>query len=697
MLAFSFVFSSTWWLILPALLAAAGYAYFMYPTVFKEPLWFQRGLAALRFLTVFFLAMLLINPSIKTVSRTTEKPVIVLAQDNSASLLLSKFGKTYSGTYAASLQQLKKALGDDYAVKSYTFGDQLKENGLLDFREQQTDLSGMFESVENAYVNQNVGALIVASDGIPTKGSDPLYAIKGLKFPIYTIAMGDTTPQKDVLVAAVEHNKLVYYKNDFRMIVAVAAQGFAGKQVQLTVKDGKGAVVLNREIRINEGNFRLEVPLDLHANTLGFQRYTIRISNLVGEITKANNERTVFVEVVDGKQKVLLVANAPHPDLSAIKQSIEANENNELSIRYAADVNPNQLSEYDLVILHQLPSTQYPVATLVNILKKQGIPLWFIIGGQTYLDLFNNLQLGLTISGNRQSSNEVQAAVSANFFSFGLSPATTDILNHLPPVAAPFGNYGLAGDYATALYQRVGSVATSYPLLTMGERPEGKIAFLCAEGWWKWRLANYAETKDHQAIDELMNKTVQYLITKEDRRKFRVKLDKNQFTEQEHLLWYGELYNDNYELINTPDVVLNIKNEQGKTYPFSFNKTEKSYQLDAGTLPAGNYSYVASTKLGEQSYRIEGSFVVQQQHAEELQTRADHALLYAISKSSGGEMLMPEKMQDLVQLIKQNELIKTVSYEQRRLRDLIHVQWIFAFILSFLALEWFLRKRSGTY
>ena len=36
-----------------------------------------------------------------------------------------------------------------------------------------------------------------------------------------------------------------------------------------------------------------------------------------------NNVKDVFVDIIDGRQKILLLANAPHPDLGAIKNAIE--------------------------------------------------------------------------------------------------------------------------------------------------------------------------------------------------------------------------------------------------------------------------------------------------------------------------------------------------------------------------------------
>jgi hypothetical protein len=53
------------------------------------------------------------------------------------------------------------------------------------------------------------------------------------------------------------------------------------------------------------------------------------VVQLVGqpeEFTAQNNSRDAYIEVIDGKEKILLLAAAPHPDIKAIKSALEKNE-----------------------------------------------------------------------------------------------------------------------------------------------------------------------------------------------------------------------------------------------------------------------------------------------------------------------------------------------------------------------------------
>ena len=79
------------------------------------------------------------------------------------------------------------------------------------------------------------------------------------------------------------------------------------------------------------------------------------------------------------------------------------------------------------------------------------------------------------------------------------------------------------------------------------------------------------------------------------------------FDEGENVILNAELYNDALELINTPDVRIELKSQSGKNYSFLFTRNGQSYQLDAGALPVDEYSYTATTKLGDKHLLPKGN------------------------------------------------------------------------------------------
>ena len=79
-----------WYYILFCLLAGAAYSFILYRKTPKQkddtPRSWRLPLALLRFVTVAFIAFLLLAPLVKRHVNTHEKPIIVLAQDVSESV-----------------------------------------------------------------------------------------------------------------------------------------------------------------------------------------------------------------------------------------------------------------------------------------------------------------------------------------------------------------------------------------------------------------------------------------------------------------------------------------------------------------------------------------------------------------------------------------------------------------------------------
>ena len=231
--------------------------------------------------------------------------------------------------------------------------------------------------------------------------------------------------------------------------------------------------------------------------------------------------------------------------------------------------------------------------------------------------------------------------------------------------------------------------------MVFGDDNQRRIGVLAAEGIWKWRLEDFQENANHDATNELIQKTIQYLSTKEDKRKFRVYSSKNTFDENEQVVLNAELYNDTYQLLNIPDVNIALKSKLGKGYSFLFSRTSNSYLLNAGILPAGEYSYSAKTTLGKVSYQPDGQFVVTEQQTEFKQSLANHQLLFAMAEQNGGKMLFLGQLNSLPEMIRKNETVKTISYEDRKYEELINLNFLFFLIVALLSIEWFSRKRNG--
>jgi len=665
---------------------------------FSWPVWI---LALLRFFSISIISFLLLSPVVKSLFKKTEKPIVIIAADNSQSILLNKDSVSYRKTLNASVQKLANDLGEKYDVRTFAFGGDVKEGLNLDYKEKQTNLSGLYDKLYSTFYNQNMGAVITITDGLYNEGQNPLNSARKFNAPFYTVALGDTQPQKDLLIKNVLYNEIVYSGNYFPLQVQIRSKGYRGRDIKMSVSN-KGKELFTQPIKITSDNFYIEIPVKIDATNAGLQHYHIELTRLEAEISYENNSWDLFIDVLDSKKKILLIADAPHPDVSAIKNAIERNSFYEVNAfdydEFVKQISTNasRLKNYQLAILHQLPGEGNSASQLISALHEAQVPIWYILGSKSSLNVFNSLDAGAKILQQGGRINDVTGTVNPDFSLFSFSPEVGKAIGNWPPLFAPFGDYKMSGG-DIALYQQVGKVKTPMPLLFFHTTENQKCAILCGEGIWKWFLSDYASSQNQKASDEIIDKTIQYLSARSDNRLFRVRPAKNMFYEDEKISFNAEVYNKSFDPIKNALIKMTIRDENGKSFDFNFQPKGDGYYLDAGYLPFGSYSYSAQTSIGEKPYTLAGEFVVRKVDMEYLETVADHRLLNNIAHQQGGQMIYPKDIETIPDLLAKRDDIKPIAFLQTDFKDLIDFKILFFIILGLLSAEWFLRKYWGSY
>jgi len=674
--------------------AGAVYAFLLYFRTRKDDIhpWLVRAMTVFRFLTVTLITFLLLSPLIRRQTEIVEKPLIILAQDNSLSLVLSKDSDFYRKEYPSKIQELAEDLRRKYEVAELSFGSGISNELRTSFSEKETDISSLFDEVNSRYANRNIGAMILATDGIYNKGSNPFYTAERIRFPVFTIAMGDTLLPRDLILKKITYNKTAYLGDKFPVEILIEANKCNGEKTELQVKKGEETLYTKLLQFSGDRDFR-KIDLFLEARPKGLQRYTILIKPVGREASLMNNSQDIFVEVTENRQKVAILYQSPHPDIFAIKQALEGTSKFQVET-FKLDAFDQQPANYDLIILDQLPSAQ-GFSNLTRI-TGSGASLLYILGTGTNIDAFNALKTGLVITSAKTNFTETLPSLNENFSLFTIDKDLGEVLRNVPPLMSPLGSYQYSPLSEILFYQKIGSVSSKLPLFLFFESSGRKTGVITGENIWKWRLSDYLQKGDQKVFDGLIDKIVQFMAVKGDKSFFKVKVS-NRFTENENVEFDAEVYNESYELINTGDVNLTITGAKNTTFPFVMGKTEKAFYLNAGAFPVGNYSWEASIKTGKNVFTRKGEFVVTPINLEALNTVADHNLLFRIAKAHDGEMVYPKEMDKLEKRILAREDIRPGSYVQRRFTDLAGNVWLFMIILALLSAEWFIRKRSGVY
>lgn len=687
------------WFWLLALLLAAAFALLLYFFKKQNESHRQRWiLASLRFLSVLLLLLLLGGFYLKTDKKVVEKPQIAVLFDNSASLL----HQTDSTALARQLSnlglELSQKLSEKADLRLYHFGEKLTDSMGFDFQEGATDFARTFEQLGNRLGGQQLAAVVLISDGIQNRGGDALRAAEALGVPIYTLPLGDTTITRDLRIKSLRANQVVYIESDFSLLVDVEASRLGGQSVQLDLErfeKGKFTKIGSENFTLRGENSFQTVNFTVPAGQAGIQRFRVS-ARVAGEDQTLldNNQREIYVEVVDTRTRILVLAHGPHPDLGLISRVLSANQRYEINVAFSFQ-SPSAASKPDVVVAHQLPSTAANSASWMTQVKRWEVPVWYIVGSQTQLFAFNQQQNVLQINTRGGGTNKVQGILSTDFSLFAADPGLANMLGNLPPLDAPFGEYKPGGQAQSLLVQRVGNLNTGLPLLSYSaENP--RMAVLAAEGLWKWNLAlAEAGNSNGLVLEELIRKTAQFLSVTSDKAPFKLRSSKKLYEEQEEIVFDAELFNAANEAVNDPEVRLRVSNRNGQQFSFVMGRNQQYYYLNAGALPPGDYTFRGEVQLGDKKHEAKGIFAVSALNLEKINTVANHQLLAQMAALTGGKMLNINQKDALTEVLESQEGMQSLSYFEQRLQSLIDVEWLMALLMALLGVEWLLRRYWG--
>ena len=681
------------WIIITAILTGLCYASLLY--LFNKSQHYGKALTTtlfiLRTVVVGLLVLLFFNPYIKKKTNKIEPATIIIAQDNSNSLVLAKDSTFYKEQFPLILDTLINELEDNFIVDKYLFGNEVNEFTKLDYKDYYTDFHEVLENIKKNYYKKNVGAVVLLSDGICNKSHLPEQNIESYPFPIYTVTLGDTTSYPDFYIKDVFYNKTSPANSIMPLRIVANANNCRNKQMKIKVLLNN-EVIEETDVPVNSNRFSKTFDFNINSDDEGVKQIDIQISAIENELIKNNNSKRFFIEVVDKQYKALFYAKSPHPDLGSIKNIL--GDHFEVNTIFSDDEIPD-LKEYDILFLHQIP--YFRMSNYEDLEAKlredKNIPVFYIIGESTDFDAFNNLQTSMKITkGAVNSILDIKPHYNQNFGLFTIDNEVVKAANSYPPLSLPHLEFSLSSNHDMLLQMSINDILTQAPLLSFTTDSEGrKSAYLLGTGIWRWKLYNYYKENNHDNFEELLTKSVKYLLTEKDK-ELIINYKENYFN-NESIIFTADLRNPSQELINEPDLGIRIVNRHTKDiYEYNFLKKNKSYYLDVNNLPEGIYNFSAQAEYGGKTYQENGNFSVISIGAEAQDLVADARRMRLLAALTEGKNFGIKDINLVAAELENDERITSIMREETNYKDLINMKSIFFVILSLISIEWILRK-----
>ncbi|MEZ4721901.1 MAG: hypothetical protein R2813_08515 [Flavobacteriales bacterium] len=675
--------SILWLLLIIPLSAWVGWLLYFHKRPYED--WNDRLrflLAVLRFVVIAVVGFLLLEPFLISLVNDTEKPKLVVFDDLSLSI-----DSNDRGIARQIISNNLEELESKYQIDFLRFGGNASADQIDPF---QTNYEAVVGEVNERYYNQNVGAVVVSTDGVQTIGADPRYLSFNSGTSLFALALGDSAAKPDMQLTEVLNNRLVYFGNEFEVRVRYKTVKLKGDEAEIKLLKGT-EVVASQRVSIADNEQSSELVFKLKATQVGLNRYSVLATEFDQEPNKTNNSAQFFVDVLDNRTKVLIVAKSPHPDVAAIRLAIESNDQYEVSTALAEDWDMN-LENIDLVILHGLPTDANDLNKVKGIRDKK-VPVLSVLTKGVSLLHFERMNLGLNIVSNRKNTDEAGAWINGSFNLF--NPPKNPDLNRFPPLSVIFGDYKVTGETYAALNQRVGSIETDKPLLIFSELEGWKRAVLTGEGWWKWRLFDRMRNNGTWA-DQIMIKSAQYLALKQKRTRLNI-TSPEKLEEGNEVAFDAEFYNESYELNNEADIRLTLTDSNNKEFDFRFQNNGRAFRLSLGTLAAGDYKWTAEAQLDGERFTQTGEFLVNENKAEFVHLRADYDLITQWTALNNGRMFHPQQSDSLIKALLNLETAKPVIHTTKEWTSLVEWKSLAFLILLLISIEWFLRKFNGYY
>lgn len=671
--------TSTLLLIILSIVVAGFLSFFQY--FYKSP---NRNkttilLSVLRFFSILGLLLLLINPRITKKSFEIQKTPLPILVDNSSSISELKAKETSLEIYNKLISS--KKLQDKYEIQSYQFDQSFELSEKFNFSGTQTNVDQAARNLKNLYKNKNFPTVLI-TDGNQTSGNDYVYSFDSDN-KVFPIVVGDTTTVLDLKINQLNANKYAFHKNKFPVEVFLNYSGNKNVNANFSISQGNSVLVKQTE-SFSATKKSAVVNVLLPADRVGVQIFKATISSPETEKNTYNNTKNFAVEIIDQKSEVAIVSSINHPDIGALKRSIETNVQRKVTVANPKQI--NDLQDYNILILYQ-PTAEFKSVFDQN--KNAGINTLIITGNNTDFNFLNQYQttLQFKMSGQRE---DYLSDFSSQFDLFAIDNIGFE---NFPPLQNAFGTVTAKENINVLLSSRIRNVNTGSPLLAFAEKQGKRNAYLLGENIWKWRLQSHIDNQSFEKFDVFVDKTIQFLASDNAKKKLVVNHE-SFYNSGSEIEITAQFFNKNYEFDENAQLSITVTNRKTKqTKSYNLLKSSTMFKVNLDGLVAGEYDFKVVENRTKSTYT--NFFEVLDFDIEKQFVNPDSRKLEQLASQTSGKLFYPDQADIIIKMLVESEDYKDIQKEVIKKTPLIDWIWLLILIAVSLATEWFVRKYHG--
>ncbi len=700
--------------ILALIIAAVSY-YIYRVTVPPIPGGLKAVLIFLRTAGLIAVLMIFFEPVLTVVTRTETPPRVALVVDDSKSMrLVDGAGDRAEIVERVLANDILNSLERQNKLTTMRFAGEADQ--IAAFHPDSFQLDGPATNIDAAMKKlreirdrENVQLGVLISDGNYNFGPRPVYEAERLGMPLFTVGIGDSLEQRDVLISRVIANEIADLHTEAPVDVRVRSSGFGGERVAVTLSD-ENNIIEEKTITLEEGTADYELLFSFRPQEEGTKRYTVSVQELPDEVTYENNHQSFYVRVIDRRMRVLLLAGAPTQDVVFLRRTLESDETVDVTISIQSaggsfigeEPAEVRLREADLIILAGFPTNESPsglVNTVLSIIEDENKPVLFIESIRADVQRIDRV-LPVVVERTRLVESQTFVRVpeeqtAHSMFRFG-DERTNIEWSALPPIFRTMNRYVVRPGSETLITHRLQTAPLDDTFLVIRSVGGRRSAAILGYGVWRWRMMGRGPVDGVKLYDNMMLNLVQWLTTDDDEDRVRITASKEQYHTGESIEFIGQVYDEQYRPLPNAEIRVIVRSDDSTYETILSPRGHGRYEGRLNPLPEGDYEFEGIAKYEDTELgRDDGRFFVGELNLEFRDTRMNIGVMRQLAAITGGMYIHQDERDRLEEVLRKIDTFESRAHTASTDYQLWNLPAALATLILFFSIEWFLRKRNG--
>ncbi|MGM0442119.1 MAG: glutamine amidotransferase [Elusimicrobiota bacterium] len=677
----------------------------------------------LRFIGYILVFTALMEPSVVLKEENKDQPVVGIFLDTSGSMEPgNKFQKILEDA-----RRIKDSLSDISRVKVYEFSDKARET---DFKSLETKVNLSREkstNLENVVKEKKLDSRIILTDGRYNEGKSPLVLNRLTYSPVFPVGVDIDRKIPNLEITDFKNPGFGFRGDDIRIEFNLLNMSRSMENTVAYIEGPRG-IAARKNIEL-KGRKEIPVAMDISSDKIGLSEYKLTVEALEGERSTINNTRNFPLTVKRKKIRVLYVAGTPSTEYAFFRRLVKSdpyidlttflilrNPDNvtivperELSLIQfpAREMFTRKIYDFDLLIYDNFKYSRFFPAGYLEHIKK------FVLQGGGFI---------MTGGKNSFGRGDYRGTPIQELLPVGLGNRNSKwvVEKFRPVIKESIGHpvLDLAGDekisrnvwrempelegYDNSLSPKEESTVLiennrGNPILTVGERGQGRTMALNANTTWRWCLGLSGQGKTPYYYNQFWHNVIRFMIKSGGQDKVRIFPGRKTVSLGENIKLNINVVDKYWEPLDGARIRLEIKSPSGKTIPPGKieSTSEKGwYKASVPVEESGTYeiearAYKDGRLLGKNKETFRGKYI----DKEMINLSLNSELLRTMAEKSGGEYFIAGN-------VNTDKIRANLNQIHAEKQDVImRYEWyelpVYILFMLIILGEWLLRRQAG--